>query len=112
MCKIRKRKNSLKIIFFGFVLSLIFIIITTPIHEASHWILSDLDPYIEPVEFHIFDEKFLKNGENIFSSSFGYVVVKEKYPGAFDDRPPWSDLFQELICIYIQLLLTCFIVSK
>ena len=41
-----------------------------------------------------------------------YVVVKEKYLGAFKDRPSWSDLFQELICIFIQLLLTCFIVSK
>jgi len=112
MWLIKKQKNSLKIIFFGFILSLFFIILTTPLHEACHWILSDIDPYIEPVEFHIFDEKSLQNGENIFSSAFGYIVVKEKYPGAFKDRSPWSDLFQELICIFIQLALTCFIVSK
>jgi len=108
----RIRKNNLKIILIIFILSFIFIIITTPIHEAGHWILSELDPYIEPVEFHIFDEKSFQNGENIFSSAFGYVLVKEKYPGAFNDRPPWSDFFQELICIIIQLILTCFIVSK
>lgn len=112
MWKIKKQKNNLKIIFFGFILSFTIIFLTTPIHEAGHWILSDIDPYIEPVEFHIFDERSLQNGENIFSSAFGYVLVKEKYPGAFNDRPPWSDLLQELICIFIQLLLTCFIVSK
>ena len=112
MWKNKKHGNNLKIIFFVFILSLILVILTTPLHEACHWILSDIDPYIEPIEFHIFNEKSLQNGQNIFSSSFGYVVVKEKYPGAFKDRPPWSDLLQELICIFIQLLLTCFIVSK
>jgi hypothetical protein len=109
---IKKQKNSLKIILFAFILSLSIIILTTPLHEACHWVLSDIDPYIEPVEFHIFDKKCLQNGENILSSALGYIVIKEKYPGAFNDRPPWSDLLQELICIFIQLLLTCFIVSK
>jgi hypothetical protein len=108
----KKQKNNLKIICFGFILSFIFIIVTTPLHEACHWVLSDIDPFIEPVEFHIFDEKSLFKGKNILSSALGYVVVKEKYPGAFKDRPPWSDLLQELICIFIQLLLTCLIVSK
>jgi len=112
MWSINKRKNNLKIIFFGFLLSFTFIVLTTPIHEACHWILSDIDPYIEPSEVHIFDEKSLQNGKNMFSSAFGYVLVKESYPGAFKDRPFWSDLFQELICIFIQLILTCLIVSK
>jgi len=112
MWKINKQKNDLKIIFFGFILSFIFIILTTPLHEAGHWILSDIDPYIEPIEFHIFDEKSLQKGENILSSAVGYIVVKEKYPGAFMDRPIWSDLIQELICIFIQFIITCFIVSK
>ena len=112
MWRIKKQKNSLKIIFFGFILSFLFIIITTPLHEAAHWILSDLDPYVEPVEFHIFDEKSLQKGENIFSSAFGYVIIKEKYPGAFKDRPGWFDFLQELICCFIQIILTCMIVSK
>jgi hypothetical protein len=112
MWKIKKQKNNLKIIFFGFLLSFIFIILTTPIHETCHWILSDIDPYIKPVEFHIFDEKSLQNGENIFSSAFGYILVKEKYPGAFKDRPEWFDFLQELICCFIQIILTCTIVSK
>ena len=111
MWKVNKQKNNLKIIFFIFILSFVFIIITTPLHEVGHWILSDIDPYIEPVELHIFDKKSFQNGENIFSSAFGYVLVKEEYPGAFNDRPLWSDLLQELICIFIQLLLTCLIIS-
>jgi len=108
----KKKKNGLKIILFGFLLSFIFIAATTPIHEAGHWIMSEFDPYVEPIEFHIFDEKSLKNGESIFSSAFGYVAVKEKYPGAFKDRPTWLDLLQELICCFIQIILTCIIVLK
>jgi hypothetical protein len=112
MFKINKQENSLKIIIFGFILSFIFIIMTTPLHEACHWILSDIDPYIEPVEFHIFDEKSLQNGENLLSSALGYVVIKEKYPGAFNDRPEYFDFLQEFICCSIQIILTCIIVSK
>ena len=81
-----KQKISLKIIIYAFLLSCIFMVITTPIHEAAHWIMSDIDPYIEPIELHLFDEKSLQNNNNILSSSLGYVVVKEKYPGSFDER--------------------------
>jgi hypothetical protein len=87
-------------------------VLTTPIHEATHWILSDIDPYVEPIEFHIFDEKSFQKNNNILSSALGYVVIKEKYPGAFNDRPLWMDLIQELICISIQIILTCIIVLK
>jgi len=107
-----KQKIGLKIILIGFFLSCIIIVMTTPLHEAAHWIMSDIDPYIEPVEFHLFDDKSYQNKESILSSALGYVVVKEKYPGAFRDRPSWMDLFQELICISLQIILTCIIVSK
>ena len=103
---------SLKIILTGFMLSCLIIVVTTPIHESAHWIMSEIDPYIEPVEFHLFDEKSFNNGDNVLSSALGYVVVEESYPGAFDDRPIWADLLQELICIFIQIILTCIIVSK
>ena len=109
---IKKQNNSLKIILFAFLLSLLIIILTTPLHEACHWVLSDIDPYIDPVEFHIFDEKCLQNGENILSSALGYVVIREKYPGAFKDRPEYFDFLQEFICCSIQIILTCIIVSK
>ena len=95
-----------------FLFSLGLIIITTPIHEAVHWVMSDIDPYIEPIEFHIFDKESFQNEEHILFSALGGVVVKEKYPGAFDDRPAWADLLQEIICISIQMLITCIIVRK
>ena len=82
------------------------IIATTPVHEAAHWIMSDLDPYVEPVEFHVFDTISLQNKENILPSALGFVKIKEKYPGAFDDRPLWADALQEIICISIQVLLS------
>jgi hypothetical protein len=112
MGDLNSNQINLKIILSGFLLSCLIIVATTPIHEGAHWIMSELDPYIEPVEFHLFDDNFFNNGQHILSSSLGYVVVQESYPGAFDDRPIWADLLQEIICIFIQIILTCIIVSK
>jgi len=105
-------KTGLKIIATTLLLSSLIIILTTPIHEATHWMLSDIDPYIDPIEFHLFDERAIQNGKHILSSALGCVVVKESYPGAFKDRPPWADLLQEIICISIQIIITCTIVTK
>ena len=88
------------------------LIVTTPIHEAAHWIMSDIDPFIQPVEFHLFDESSINRGQNILSSALGYVVVEEAYPRAFDDRLKLADLLQEFICILIQIIITCYMVSK
>jgi hypothetical protein len=108
----KRQKFGLKTVIFIFLLSSLIIIITTPIHEAVHWVISDIDPNIEPVEFNLFDIYSLQNNKNVLSSFLGYVVVEEAYPGAFNDRPIWADLLQELICISIQLILTCLIVLK
>lgn len=107
-----KQNFGKKIILIAFLLSCIFMVITTPLHEAGHWIMSEIDPYIEPVEFHLFEDNYLKNNENILYSALGYVVVREKYPGAFNDRPVWMDTLQEIICISIQIFITCILVSK
>ena len=106
-----KLKIRFQIILIGFVLTCIMIIATTPLHEAAHWIMSEIDPYSEPVEFHLFDLSS-KNGDHILSSTLGSVVIKETYPGSFGDRPPWIDLSQELICALLQIILTCLIVTK
>jgi hypothetical protein len=105
----QKQKIGLKIILFAFLLSCMFMVVTTPIHEAAHWLMSDIDPYIDPVEIHLFNFES-KNDNNILSSTLGYVVIKEKYPGAFNDRPYWMDLLQEFICIMLQIILSVLIV--
>lgn len=105
-------KTSLKMVALIFLFSIVAMIITTPVHEACHWAMSDIDPYIEPTEFHIFDGKSIAGGQGVLSSYLGYVVVRESYPGAFRDRPPWADAFQEIICLSIQIILTFIIVSK
>jgi len=105
-------KIGLKLITTTLLLSCLIMILTTPIHEAAHWVLSDIDPYIDPVEFHLFDERSIQNGGRILSSALGCVVVKESYPGAFKDRPQWADTLQEIICISIQIIITCIIVIK
>jgi hypothetical protein len=105
-------KTKIQIIFFVFLISCTIIIATTPIHEAAHWLMSEIDPYIEPIEIHLFDDTSFKNGEHILSSALGCVIVKEKYPGAFKDRPIWADILQEIICITIQIIITIVVVLK
>ena len=105
-------KTKLYLALICFSISCLVIIITTPLHEAAHWVMSDIDPYVEPIEFHLFDETSFKNGQHILSSALGCVIVKEKYPGAFEDRPFWADIFQEIICISIQIIIACIVVSK
>ena len=58
-------KIKLFLIFIGFILACMLIISTTPIHEAAHWVMSDIDPYIEPIEIHIFDNEIFFNGQHI-----------------------------------------------
>jgi len=111
MGETHRKKISKKMIIYAFLLSGILMIMTTPIHEAAHWVMSDIDPYIDPIEFHLFDFKS-KNDENILSSALGYVVVRESYSGAFDDRPFYLDLLQEFVCILLQIILTVVIVLK
>ena len=74
--------------------------------------MSDIDPYIEPVELHLFDGTSFQNGQHFLSSALGCVIVKEVYPGAFIDRPIWADAIQEIICISIQILLAVIVTSK
>ena len=106
------RKKQFKLILFTFVLSCFFILISTPIHEGAHWVMSEMDPYITPVEFHVFDKESFQKGNGILSSSLGCVVTKENYPGAFDDRPSWADSFQELICVSLQIIIAVFFCFK
>ena len=109
-----KDKNKIKIkrliicIFF----CCFFIILTVPVHEAAHWIMSEIDPYSEPIELHLFDFEFSNKKLNLLFLPFGYVKIKETYPGSFKDRPLWMDPIQELICFSIQILITYIIVTK
>ena len=107
-----KQKLTLQTILIGFFLSCIIIVATTPLHEAAHWIMSEIDPYADPVEFRLFDGESLQTGQSIMSSALGYVVIKESYPGSFKDRSPWMEPIQELICVFIQIIVTCILVSK
>lgn len=103
---------NLKIISISFLLSIIVLIATTPIHEGVHWIISDIEPYSDPVEIHIFQTQEIMNEQNILSSAFGYTKIKESYPGSLNDRPMWLYIYEELICISIQMIITCFFVYE
>ena len=71
-----KQTYRLNLILTSFLLSCIVIIATTPLHEATHWLVSDIDPYIKPAELHLFDGSTIQNGQHLSSSSLGYVIVK------------------------------------
>ncbi len=105
-------KTGLQKVALIFLSSIFAMVITTPVHEACHWVMSDIDPCIEPTQFHVFDGKSHDGGQDVLSSYLGYVVVKESYPGAFRDRPAWADALQEIICIFTQIILTFIIVLK
>ena len=108
----QKPKIRFSLVLIGFIISTSIIIGTTPVHEAAHWVMSDIDPYVEPVEFHVFDEFSYQSEENILPSALGAVVIEEKYPGAFNDRPSWANILQEIICIFIQIALAVIITLK
>ena len=107
-----KPKIRLSLVLIGFIISTTLIIATTPVHEAAHWVMSDVDPYVEPVEYHVFDEFSYQNEENILPSALGAVVIQEKYPGAFNDRPSWANIMQEIICVMIQIIISVFVTLK
>ena len=112
----QKPKIRLRLVLIGLLLSTTIIIATTPIHEAAHWFMSDIDPYVEPVEIHVFDITSYQDEQHVLPSALGSVVIKEKYPGAFNDRPFWADILQEIICISIQIslavIITLFVIKK
>lgn len=112
--RVFKQKSGINfgLVLIGFLISTTIIIATTPLHEAAHWVMSEADPYVEPVEYHIFDEFSYKTQENTLPSALGSVVIKEEYPGAFNDRPSWSNILQEIICISIQIFLAVIITLK
>ncbi len=116
MKRVNKYYNQLKknfsLLIIGFFLSCLVFVATTPLHEATHWVISEIDPYSEPVEFHLYDGKSFQDGQHILSSPLAYVTLREAYPGSFKDRPVWVDPLQELICISIQMILAYVIVSK
>jgi hypothetical protein len=103
---------NLKIISISFLLSIIVLIATTPIHEGVHWIISDIEPYSDPIEIRIFQNQANPIEQNILSSAFGYTKIKESYQGSFNDRPTWLYVSEELICIFIQMIITCIFVYE
>jgi len=107
-----KQKIKLRYILIGFLISTCMILVTTPLHEAAHVAMSIIDPYVEPVEFHVFDDASFHSGDHILSSALGFVKIKESYPGAFNDRPPWTDVLQEIICITLQIIISVFVTLK
>ena len=54
----RLTHNRMLIVTIGFLLSMVLIVVTTPIHEAAHWVMSDIDPYIEVKKREKYIERF------------------------------------------------------
>ena len=63
------------IILIGFFISFTVIIFSIPLHEAGHWIMSEIDPYIEPVEYHIFHVNEKNNKTYIYVKLTHYDIA-------------------------------------
>lgn len=95
-----------------FVVSLSVIVLTTPLHESIHFVISEyLDPYVEVVEFHPFGVPETVSHHRL-PSLLGCVVIQESYPGAFLDRPGWFDPVQEVLCMLVQILIACVVTLR
>lgn len=100
------KDDKTSILILCIILPLLFIISTTPLHEMGHWLMSDMDPYVEPVEMHLFTSLEYNPIHRVLFSNLGSIVIQEKYPGAFQDRPNTWNIFQELVCISYQMIIT------
>jgi len=76
------------------------------LHESMHWGISILEPWIEPIEFHALDGYAFNHGV------LGRVIYTEAYPNAFQDRPWFMTILQELICYSIQIVFLILIVKQ
>ena len=96
----------------AFIISCSMMVATIPLHELGHYIMSHCDPDLTVVAFYPFGVPQTHQNDHILTSVLGCVIVKEAYPGAFQHRPVWADLFQEIVCLLIQLVITCFVTLK
>jgi hypothetical protein len=74
--------------------------------------MSTVDPTLEVVEFYPFGIPDNLEIDYAFHPMFGCMIVKGAYPGALKDRPIWADVLQEIICVSVQILITCFVLIK
>ena len=107
-CRVSSRQIIL-LIGSAFLLSSCLMIATTPLHEFGHLVMSRLDPHLEVVAFYPFGVPHSTGTDHVLPSVLGCVIVREAYPGAFQDRPAWADLAQECICLLIQVGITCWL---
>ncbi|MFH1101513.1 MAG: hypothetical protein V1726_05725 [Methanobacteriota archaeon] len=96
----------------AFLLACCMMIVTTPLHETGHLVMSSLDPHLQVVSFYPFGVPRSNGIDHVLPSVLGCVIVREAYPGAFNDRPVWADLLQEIVCLSIQMIITCVVTLK
>ena len=106
------KKRLILLTAYLFLVACTLMVATTPLHEIGHLVLSSCDPSLKVVAFHPLGSPHITQGDHTFSSILGYVVVKEAYPGAFQNRVFWADAAQECICILIQIGITFLITIK
>ncbi len=95
-----------------FIVALSVIVLTTPLHESIHLVISEhIDPYVEVVSFHPFGVPEATEHHRL-PSFLGCVIIEGAYPGAFLDRPAWVDPVQEILCIGVQILIAAFVTLR
>ena len=94
-----------KLILLVIPLTLLFSLLTTPLHEALHWIMCEIDPNLVPLEIHLFDSYSLER------NCLGCVAYKELGEPLY-----FNPLLQEIICVLVQysiiILLNYYIIKR
>jgi hypothetical protein len=103
--KINFTYHSLSVWVILVLLSCMLVVITVPVHEATHVLLLSFDRYIEVKEVHLIGIPSFSSDSKCLSSLIGYVIVKERYPGAFNMRPGWIYISEEIVSILVQILI-------
>ena len=85
--------NKIKYFFLVWGISLVFLLPTIPIHEATHYAFDIISPYADPVEFHIFDNYSFEH------DSLGYVMSIRN-----TKLPWWHQPLSESLAYSIQIM--------
>lgn len=79
----------------------VILMLTVPsiyVHEGVHWVAGSINPWEDPIGFHVLDSYCLSQGY------YGCVTVVEEYPGSFGDRPLFYAGLEEWTACFVEFM--------
>jgi len=76
----------------------------TGVHELVHYVTLQFDPYRKPIGIEVFNMTAIRT-----YNQWGRVVYQERYPGSFNDSPPYAMVIHETIAYSVEIVLSLLI---